>query len=102
MKPANIQVNINAVPRNLRVIFYDLDYTISTTVQSVDLQNCGTMRQHFPRFNEHSQEEDLIFNAEDIIGISMTENNSRSVYLYTTCSLPNYRISFSCEKVKMQ
>ncbi|CAH8678908.1 unnamed protein product [Schistosoma rodhaini] len=101
MKPANIQVNINAVPRNLCVIFYDLDYTISTTMQSVDLQNCGTMRQHFQRSNEPNQE-DLIFNAEDIIGISMTENNSRSVYLYTTCSLPNYRISFSCEKVKMQ
>ncbi|CAH8564084.1 unnamed protein product [Schistosoma turkestanicum] len=102
MKPANIQVNIDAFPRNLRVIFYDLDYTISTSVQSVDLQNCGSMRQHFPRFNAHDQDEDLIFNAEDIIGINMTENNSRSVYLYTTCSLPNYRISFSCEKVKMQ
>ncbi|CAH8874423.1 unnamed protein product [Trichobilharzia szidati] len=102
MKPANIQVNINAVPRNLRIIFYDLDYTISSTIQSVDLGNCGTMRQHFPRFNEHNQDEDLILNTEDIIGINMTENNSRSVYLYTSCSLPNYRISFSCEKVKIQ
>ncbi|TNN20093.1 Mitogen-activated protein kinase kinase kinase 15 isoform 2 [Schistosoma japonicum] len=102
MKPANIQVNINAVPRNLRIIFYDLDYTISTTIQSVDLQNCGNMRHNFPRFDENNQEEDLIFSTDDIIGINMTENNSRSVYLYTTCSLPNYRISFSCEKVKLQ
>ncbi|CAH8627308.1 unnamed protein product [Heterobilharzia americana] len=102
MKPANIQVNINAVPRSLGIIFYDLDYTISSAIQSVDLGNCGTMRQHFPRFNEHNQDEDLILNTEDIIGINMTENNSRSVYLYTSCSLPNYRISFSCEKVKRQ